>query len=93
MRLGVTLTTIRSMSASEFGLWLAYNALSPIGDERADILAGQITAAVLNAAGAKVQMNEVTLKWFDREEDGNVDNYSDDRAFFKNIMNIQRGKK
>jgi hypothetical protein len=36
------------LSASEFAEWLAYNAIDPIGPERADLNAGIIASVIAN---------------------------------------------
>ena len=41
------------MSAKEMNEWLAYWAVEPWGEVRADYRSGLITAMILNAAGAK----------------------------------------
>lgn len=38
---------LRTMSARQFGEWLAFDELDPIGDERGDLHAGIVAAAVL----------------------------------------------
>lgn len=49
MRLGRTVAELmRTMSAHELNEWLAFDRISPIGDERADLLMGIQTATMVN---------------------------------------------
>lgn len=67
MRLGKTLAELESsLSASEFYYWVAYDKLNPIGDERHDWHAAQITSSVYRAQGAKVDFGDCLMKF--REE-------------------------
>ncbi len=64
LRLGKTLSElISSLDASELRMWMAYDKITPIGDCRGDIQTAMITSAVLNAAGAKVSLNEMIPVW------------------------------
>lgn len=89
IRLGKTLGEIQQMPVTEFALWSAYNRMSPLGDERIDVLAGQVTQAVLNAAGAKIKLDEVVIEW---EQDRPEDKVVDMHKFMKGIMRQQRGE-
>lgn len=47
------------MSSVEFSEWIAFNAIEPLGDERADLRAGIITAVLANyisQLGARIVM-------------------------------------
>jgi len=44
-------------------LWMEFDRISPIGDRRADLHAAQITAAVFNAHGGKVSLDDALLQW------------------------------
>ncbi|OKO99382.1 phage tail assembly protein T [Xenorhabdus eapokensis] len=68
LRLGKTLHELqREMSASELLCWLEYDRLSPLGDERGDIQAAQITAAVYQSQGGKVALRDALLQWGEPE--------------------------
>ncbi|QAX81062.1 DUF4035 domain-containing protein [Yersinia hibernica] len=56
---------------SELRLWAAYDRISPIGDERGDFQAAQITAATYNAQGGKnpLSIKDVLLGWGGSEND------------------------
>ena len=67
MRLGKTLAELeQSMSASEFYYWVAFAKLNPIGDERHDWHAAQITSSIFRSQGAKVSFDDCLIKF--REE-------------------------
>jgi len=64
LRLGMTLSKLEdSMTAREFYLWIGFDQLSPLGDERGDIQAAQVAAAVYQSKGAKVTLQDVMLNW------------------------------
>lgn len=64
LRMGKTLSELRqSMSASEMMMWAEYDRISPVGDVRSDIQAAQIVSAIYGSQGAKVSLDEATLKW------------------------------
>ncbi|MCS5452495.1 DUF4035 domain-containing protein [Enterobacter huaxiensis] len=68
LRMGKTLSELMaSLSVSEFRLWLAYNAKSPIGDTRGDIQTASIVSAIYGSQGGKVKLEEALLKWGDSE--------------------------
>jgi len=57
LALGCTLEELGArMTAEEFGLWLAFYDLDPFGDQRGDLQAGVVAAAIANYAG-KVRSN------------------------------------
>ncbi|MFJ3259653.1 hypothetical protein ACIPK7_05320 [Pseudomonas sp. NPDC086581] len=51
------------MPAEELFLWQAYDRISPISDDRADVLAGIIAAAPYQAQGMKVRPDELVPDW------------------------------
>lgn len=53
------------MTIREFKSWIAYNRISPIGDERTDTLAAQIVTAICASGGVKTTIERMRLKWFD----------------------------
>lgn len=56
LRLGRTLGELKqTIGMSELRLWAAYDRISPIGDERGDFQAAQITAATYNAQGGRTR--------------------------------------
>ena len=64
LRLGRTLHELKNtLPASELKLWMEFDRISPIGDRRADLHAAQITAAVFNAQGGNVSLDDALLKW------------------------------
>lgn len=64
LRLGKTLKElIQDLDASELRMWMAYDKISPIGDGRGDIQTAMITSAIMNAAGAKVSIRDMTPIW------------------------------
>ncbi|MFS7385019.1 DUF4035 domain-containing protein [Rahnella inusitata] len=64
LRLGRTLHELKNtLPASELKLWMEFDRISPIGDRRADMHAAQITAAVFNAQGGNVSLDDALLKW------------------------------
>lgn len=66
LRLGKTLGELRqSMSISELRLWMAFDRISPIGDERNDCNSAQIAAATLNAQRTKdpLSIGDMLIRW------------------------------
>ncbi|CAM4207502.1 Uncharacterised protein [Yersinia intermedia] len=66
LRLGRTLGELReTISMTELRMWVEYDRLSPIGDERGDYHAAQITAATYNAQGGKnpLSIADALLRW------------------------------
>lgn len=43
----------QAISSREFGEWIAYDRLSPIGDDRADLRTGIETSAIVNILAGK----------------------------------------
>lgn len=69
LRLGKTLAELEeSMTAREFYLWLAFEKLSPIGDERSDIHAAQISSSVYQSKGIEAPINKLLIKWNNTEQ-------------------------
>ncbi len=72
LRLGKTLGELRqTMSVSELRLWMEFNKISPIGDERNDYHAAQISAAVFNSQRTKdpITIPDMLLRWSGPEEE------------------------
>ncbi|WP_414499211.1 phage tail assembly protein T [Yersinia kristensenii] len=70
LRLGRSLGELQqTIGMSELRLWAAYDRISPIGDERGDFQAAQITAAAYNAQGGRNQLSieDVLLGWGESE--------------------------
>ena len=64
LRLGKTLQQIcNQLSAEELFLWQAFDRESPIGDQRADVLAAIGAAASFQAQGAKVTALDLLPAW------------------------------
>ena len=64
LRLGKTLQQIcNQLSAEELFLWQAFDRESPIGDQRADVLAAIGAAASFQAQGAKVTALDLLPTW------------------------------
>ncbi|MFC0228068.1 phage tail assembly protein T [Serratia aquatilis] len=83
LRLGRTLGELQqSMSVSELRLWVEFDKINPIGDERSDYHAAQITAATYNAQGGKVDLADALIKWSEQEEE---DEWADIEARFKQL--------
>ncbi|WP_392560857.1 DUF4035 domain-containing protein [Orbus sturtevantii] len=66
-----------SMTAREFYLWIGFDQINPIGDERADIQAAQVAAAIYQSKGAKVALQDIVLDWgkktAEHETDSNLE--------------------
>ncbi|GAA5104539.1 hypothetical protein GCM10023211_02350 [Orbus sasakiae] len=74
LRLGMTLSQLEhSMTASEFYLWVGFDQINPIGDERNDIHAAQVASAVYQSQGAKVSLQDILLN-FGQKSELNKDN-------------------
>lgn len=74
------------MPASELYLWIAYDHISPIGDERSDIHAAQISSSVFQSQGAKVTINDSIIKWKQEETDETKEAHD----FFRSIQKAQK---
>jgi len=78
LRLGMTLSKLEdSMTAREFYLWIGFDQLSPLGDERGDIQAAQVAATIYQSKGAKVALQDLVLDWgkkvLNHEADSNLE--------------------
>lgn len=87
LRLGKTLQEIcNQISAEELFLWQAYDRESPLGDQRADVLAAIGAATSFQAQGAKVTALDLLPTWrleplcADDEEEELLKNYLSERA-------------
>ena len=78
LKLGKTLSELRhSMSASELLMWGEFDRLSPVGDERSDILNAQIVSALYGSQGVKVSIDEAQIQWAGGSgEDGESDPFA-----------------
>ncbi len=64
LRLGKTLQELcNQLSAEELFLWQAFDQESPLGDQRADVLAAITAAASFQARGAKVSALDLLPSW------------------------------
>lgn len=64
LRLGRTLSELRhSLSVSEAMMWMEFDRVSPLGDERGDIRNAQIVKAVFGAQGMNVALKDAMLCW------------------------------
>ncbi|ALX93351.1 phage tail protein [Serratia fonticola] len=66
LRLGKTLGELQqSISVSEMRMWMAFDRISPIGDDRNDYHAAQITAATFNAQRTKdpLSIGDMLIRW------------------------------
>lgn len=86
LRLGRTLGELqRSLSVSELRLWAEFDKISPIGDERNDYHAAQITAATYSAQGVKAEIADTLIRWGVQEEE-EEDEWADMEARFKQLV-------
>ncbi|EPC6225372.1 phage tail assembly protein T [Escherichia coli] len=70
LRLGRTLSELRhSLSASEAMMWMEFDRISPLGDERGDIRNAQIVKAVFGAQGMNVALKDAMLCWGEDEDE------------------------
>lgn len=74
------------MPASELYLWVAYDKVSPIGDERSDIQAAQISSAIYQSQGAKISLKDTLLQWKQCPKD-EIEGAHD---FFQSIQKVQK---
>lgn len=89
LRLGMTLSQLEeSMTAREFYLWVGFDQVNPIGDERADIQSAQITSAIYQSVGAKITLNDVLLAWEENPETDKTSTLGLE-DLFQNIINVQ----
>ena len=64
LRLGKTVQEIcNQLSAEELFLWQAFDRESPLGDQRADVLAAITAAASFQAQGAKISALDLLPSW------------------------------
>lgn len=64
LRLGRTLQELKeTLTATELKMWMEFDKVNPISDRRGDRHAAQITAAIYNAQGGNVSLEEATLQW------------------------------
>nr|WP_244110612.1 DUF4035 domain-containing protein [Burkholderia cenocepacia] len=86
LRLGRTLAELRAeMSTAEFALWQAFDAESPIADDRYDLHAAMVASAVFQAHGAKVKVADMMPNW--SGESAEVQEVADD-PFFAGLMRL-----
>lgn len=82
LRLGRTVHELMStITASELKMWMEYDRLSPIGDQRGDIQAALISSATAQAQGHKVSISDFIPKW-GGAQDETADDSSEIEAFF-----------
>lgn len=88
---GKTLSELdQVLSAGELYLWAAYDKTYPIGYERFDIHAAQVSTAILQSQGAKVSINDMLIKWDSAQKESNSDQVSSGHIFFKQIIKAQK---
>lgn len=64
LRLGKTLGEVQTcMDTYELSLWREFDRMSPLGDERGDLLHACLAATVAQAAGAKVKPLDMMIQW------------------------------
>lgn len=86
LRLGRTLGELKkTMGVSELRLWAAFDRISPIGDERGDYQAAQVSAAISNSQGGEVDLNKIVLKWSEPEAKSADDEWADMEAQLKKL--------
>jgi hypothetical protein len=77
LRLGRTLSELQhSLSASEAMMWMEFDRVSPLGDERGDIRNAQIVKAVFGAQGMNVALKDAMLCWGEDEDKPEVDPFT-----------------
>lgn len=71
LAMGKTLRQLRDeMSADELALWMARNIQSPVGRERDDFHAAQVSAAVMASQGGKASVSDYMPRWGEASGDG-----------------------
>lgn len=65
-----------SLSASEAMMWMEFDRVSPLGDERGDIRNAQIVKAVFGAQGMNVALKDAMLCWGEDEDKPEVDPFA-----------------
>lgn len=64
LRLGRTLGEVMAgIDTYELSLWREFDRVSPLGDERADLLHATLAATVAQTAGAKVKPMDMLIRW------------------------------
>lgn len=64
LRMGRTVGELMDgMTAAELVLWKAYDAESPLSDQRGDIQAALVASSVFQAQGAKMSIADVLPRW------------------------------
>lgn len=90
LRLGKTLAELRAqMSAAEFALWQAFDAESPIGDDRYDLHAAMIASAAFQSQGAKVKVADMMPNWAGEQGESDGAHVEDD-PFFAGLMSLAK---
>ncbi|MCO6554065.1 MAG: DUF4035 domain-containing protein [Gilliamella sp.] len=70
LRLGKTLAELeQTLTAREFYYWVAFDKLNPIGDERHDWHAAQISSSIYRSQGAKVEFDDCLLKFKEEKKE------------------------
>jgi len=87
LRLGRTLSELMgTITASELKMWIEYDKLSPIGDQRGDIQAAIISSAMAQSQGHKVSMSDFIIDWGSSEDTEETDSHpSGVEAFFAKL--------
>ncbi|KLH31911.1 phage tail protein [Escherichia coli] len=77
LRLGRTLSEMRpSLSGSEAMMWMEFDMVSKLGDERGDIRNASIVLAGLGAQGMNVALKDAMLCWGEDEDKPEVDPFA-----------------
>ena len=68
LRLGMTVREVQEkVDAKEFAMWVAYDRMNPIGDDRVDLLFGSLSALIFNIKRGKrtpsKTANEFMPRW------------------------------
>lgn len=83
--LGKTVQEIcNQLSAEELFLWQAFDRESPLGDQRADVLAAITAAASFQARGAKISALDLLPSW--RAEPPEPDEQEEGEALLKQYL-------
>lgn len=78
LRLGKTLAELeQSLTAREYYQWIAFDKLSPIGDERSDIHAAQVASSVYQSQGVKASIDKTLIQWNSAEQTQNESSAED----------------
>ncbi|MGL5384536.1 MAG: phage tail assembly protein T [Serratia sp. (in: enterobacteria)] len=88
LRLGKTLGELRqSIGISELRMWMAFDRISPIGDDRNDYHAAQIAAAVFNVQRTKdpLSIGDMLIRW-NAQEDEEEEDTAGLEAFLENLV-------